>query len=239
MKKQCRYCNALAYKDGEMCMSCEFEPPTKIFPKQTCPYCGYPFTPNKENQPTCGDPKCKGEYRRKQKGKVGRQKIKRICEICDKYFLPTRQNQKVCSTFKCQEERRRVQRYGPKKVRICAVCKKEYTSYGSISTCDDKACRKEFDKSSGRRAYQTRKRRLEESGGETKMPNVNFVEEQAGQCARCHKSIVDVTSQVHHIKPVAMGGDNSRKNLEALCKPCHKEVHRELRRKERESRENN
>ena len=47
-----------------------------------------------------------------------------------------------------------------------------------------------------------------------------------GKCASCGKKIGFYgSSHVHHIQPIAAGGDHSLANLEFLCKDCHVKKH--------------
>lgn len=47
-------------------------------------------------------------------------------------------------------------------------------------------------------------------------------------CELCYKKgLLVETEQVHHIKPLAEGGDHSRENLIALCSSCHARIHAE------------
>lgn len=76
-----------------------------------------------------------------------------------------------------------------------------------------------------RRHIHSRRVRVKDSGGVTAMPIVDWIAEQNGRCARCNADIQLCGHDTHHIKPVAEMGDNARENLEALCIPCHNEVH--------------
>ena len=231
MRKQCLFCNAFA-KDGDLCLSCEFEPPKKIFPKQTCLYCGYDYTPERDDQPTCGFYECKKDHRTEPDYR----KIERVCAVCPREFLPTERDQKVCSRFDCDgkwkkiEKERKLRRKRKKETKICPKCGCEFEKFGNQATCGSDTCKKEHEEkrksASWRRGKHTRRVKLEQSGGTVKMPIVDWIQEQAGRCARCQLSIEDIEYHVHHIKPVSLGGDNSRGNLEALCVPCHHEVHR-------------
>ena len=47
-------------------------------------------------------------------------------------------------------------------------------------------------------------------------------------CEECFKNGLMVPmAQVHHIKPLAEGGDHSRSNLVSLCVSCHSRIHAE------------
>lgn len=47
-------------------------------------------------------------------------------------------------------------------------------------------------------------------------------------CELCfQKGQLVETQQVHHIKPLAEGGDHSRENLISLCSACHARIHAE------------
>lgn len=235
-KKQCLYCDRTIEADETVCFTCELKPPNKIFPKQTCPYCGDLFTPTKEGQPVCFF--CRKDYAKDQrknesnlkseKQKKPREPISlRSCPYCDKQFDTNRKDQITCGSSDCKEEHRRYKRHGPRTFRKCQYCEKRYTNI-SKPTCRNYACIMKLGKDTSRRAAHTRRLRLIESGGVVEMPSINWVKEQDGQCARCDADINLVKFHVHHIKPVSKGGDNSRENLEALCIPCHYEAHREL-----------
>lgn len=47
-----------------------------------------------------------------------------------------------------------------------------------------------------------------------------------GKCRRCAGD----GEEVHHIVPRASGGPDSSDNLITLCKPCHKSIHKSIRR---------
>ena len=47
-------------------------------------------------------------------------------------------------------------------------------------------------------------------------------------CEKClEEGVLVKTEEVHHIKPLAEGGDHRRENLIALCKSCHAKIHAE------------
>ena len=49
------------------------------------------------------------------------------------------------------------------------------------------------------------------------------MEEQEGKCADCQKTLQRKQVQFDHRVPVARGGTNERKNLQALCTAWHAE----------------
>ena len=53
-----------------------------------------------------------------------------------------------------------------------------------------------------------------------------FKHDQIGQCELCGKI---APCEVHHRKPLSIGGTNDVDNLIYLCECCHKEVHKESR----------
>lgn len=57
-----------------------------------------------------------------------------------------------------------------------------------------------------------------------KLKNAIRVERSHGRCEYCDESSDFL--EVHHIKPRADGGPNTRKNLIALCPTCHKKADR-------------
>ena len=199
--KQCLYCNMPA-NAGEICTSCELDPPKEIFEKKTCPYCGYDYTPIKEEQPTCRDPQCKKEHRIG----IDYRKVRRACKVCDRDFLPTKKNQEVCSRFKCEDKLKVKKTVDKRETKSCPECGKEFKKFGNQATCGEKICKDEhvrkLKSESWRRAKHTRRLRLKQSGGVIKMPIVDWMKEQDG-----------------------------RGNLEAVCAPCHDEAHREINKK--------
>ena len=48
-------------------------------------------------------------------------------------------------------------------------------------------------------------------------------------CEKCFaEGRMVLLDEVHHIKPVSRGGDNSPENLMSLCRSCHNKIHHEL-----------
>ena len=44
-------------------------------------------------------------------------------------------------------------------------------------------------------------------------------------CEECYKrGVLTPTEEIHHIKPLAHGGNHADDNLMALCKPCHSRI---------------
>ncbi len=61
----------------------------------------------------------------------------------------------------------------------------------------------------------------------------DIVRERDGfTCRMClkHSSNLEKQLQVHHIRPVEMGGRDRRKNLISLCDICHRVVHKNVER---------
>jgi len=50
------------------------------------------------------------------------------------------------------------------------------------------------------------------------------------RCRICLKKSFELNSklQVHHIRPVSIGGRDRENNLITLCDKCHKEVHKDI-----------
>ena len=48
-----------------------------------------------------------------------------------------------------------------------------------------------------------------------------ILERQKWKCARCGKTLKPGRYHIDHKKPLALGGSNSIRNLEALCPDCH------------------
>lgn len=44
---------------------------------------------------------------------------------------------------------------------------------------------------------------------------------QKGKCAYCRADLKRVRRNIDHIMPIKLGGENTRKNLQLLCKPCN------------------
>ncbi|MFI1519136.1 HNH endonuclease [Kitasatospora cineracea] len=41
-------------------------------------------------------------------------------------------------------------------------------------------------------------------------------------CARCGLEFLPSAVDVDHIKPLALGGEDTDENVQPLCRPCHK-----------------
>jgi 5-methylcytosine-specific restriction endonuclease McrA len=48
-----------------------------------------------------------------------------------------------------------------------------------------------------------------------------ITEMQRGKCAYCRVDLNKVKREVDHIMPIKLGGNNTRDNLQVLCKPCN------------------
>ena len=44
---------------------------------------------------------------------------------------------------------------------------------------------------------------------------------QRGRCACCKIDLTTVVAHIDHIFPIALGGENSNRNVQLLCKPCN------------------
>jgi|TARA_R110000824_G_scaffold320638_2_gene507612 5-methylcytosine-specific restriction endonuclease McrA len=57
-------------------------------------------------------------------------------------------------------------------------------------------------------------------------------ERDGSTCRMCleHSSKLQKQLQVHHIRPMEMGGNDRRKNLISLCDICHRVVHKNVER---------
>ncbi|GAE66940.1 hypothetical protein CIN01S_20_00660 [Chryseobacterium indologenes NBRC 14944] len=53
-----------------------------------------------------------------------------------------------------------------------------------------------------------------------------LIEEKDGKCEGCGKEVDSKTSDAHHTKRHADGGETTKENTNILCKDCHKEMHR-------------
>ena len=53
-----------------------------------------------------------------------------------------------------------------------------------------------------------------------------LIEEKDGKCEGCGKEVDSKTSDAHHTKRHADGGETTKDNTNILCKDCHKEIHR-------------
>lgn len=44
-------------------------------------------------------------------------------------------------------------------------------------------------------------------------------------CSSCKKTKRERDLEIHHIIPLSQGGSNEKRNLVALCRPCHRHIH--------------
>eukprot|EP01025_Chloroclados_australasicus_P010761 TRINITY_DN144_c22_g1_i1.p1 TRINITY_DN144_c22_g1~~TRINITY_DN144_c22_g1_i1.p1 ORF type:complete len:949 (-),score=4.08 TRINITY_DN144_c22_g1_i1:107-2815(-) len=51
-----------------------------------------------------------------------------------------------------------------------------------------------------------------------------LLKQQKGLCKLCELDIIEFNSQIHHIKPIDLGGNWRIKNLALLCTNCHRKV---------------
>ncbi|WP_280671836.1 HNH endonuclease signature motif containing protein [Kitasatospora sp. MAP12-44] len=42
------------------------------------------------------------------------------------------------------------------------------------------------------------------------------------KCAVCPSHILPSAADVDHIRPLALGGEDTAENVQILCRPCHK-----------------
>lgn len=77
-----------------------------------------------------------------------------------------------------------------------------------------------------RRVYEaTRRAREAAIEGRFSAADVSFLfEKQRGKCALCRTSIRR-SYEIDHIKALARGGDNGRRNIQLLCRPCNRRKH--------------
>lgn len=70
------------------------------------------------------------------------------------------------------------------------------------------------------RNRRSRKRGAE--GSHTKQDVADILKSQKYRCAECGVSVKAINSRhVDHIMPLALGGSNSKSNLQVLCAPCN------------------
>lgn len=69
---------------------------------------------------------------------------------------------------------------------------------------------------------QNRRARLKANGGILSFDIVEkLMKAQNGLCVYCACDLTNVTPQIDHILPLALGGMNSDNNVQLLCRPCN------------------
>ena len=69
---------------------------------------------------------------------------------------------------------------------------------------------------------QNRRARIKEVGGVLSkdiFDKLFFL--QRGKCACCKIDLKSIVAHIDHIHPIALGGENSDRNVQLLCKPCN------------------
>lgn len=70
---------------------------------------------------------------------------------------------------------------------------------------------------------QNRRAKIRKNGGALTPRLANFLMlEQGGKCPYCTRSIGDLTHNLDHYIPVALGGPNEDWNIQLVCPPCNK-----------------
>lgn len=118
---------------------------------------------------------------------------------------------------------------------ICAGCMQRFASsntsvYRKKRCCNNPECIKVIDKKVTNSNYKKQERKRKNGKYRHGVPiDLKTLVQERDQktCRSCLNEIEQYSMQVHHIKPVSVGGSDSLDNLILLCKPCHSEVHKQ------------
>lgn len=70
---------------------------------------------------------------------------------------------------------------------------------------------------------QNRRAQMRENGGKLSRGLAQkLLALQGGKCACCQISFTDISYELDHIIPIALGGTNSDENIQLLCQPCNR-----------------
>ncbi len=91
--------------------------------------------------------------------------------------------------------------------------------------CEEHRARARANYLANRERYiaHARNREISEraSGRYTAAEISEIFQKQKGKCAYCRADLKKVRRNIDHIMPIKLGGENTRKNLQLLCKPCN------------------
>lgn len=135
---------------------------------------------------------------------------KKICDICENNFIPTGKNQKTCNNENCKKEKRRLATQKYRKRKYAELGKPDRHGIGKGGG-QDKGKESAFYKN-GLKSDFINKRYL--------------IKEDIRYCQRCMKDLKNVGRYywcLHHKDHNRK--NNSRDNLELLCKRCHQIEH--------------
>jgi len=133
------------------------------------------------------------------------------CVLCGKQFTQKAANQKYCS-YDCQLS---TWRDGEQLTRRCRACGQEFRTWRKYQRYCSSECGQRY-----RQKYRDA----------TSVPLLKeyFVEKYDFRCQQCAGRFDFSHLHVHHIKPIALGGESCEENITVLCRTCHAKQHNNL-----------
>lgn len=135
------------------------------------------------------------------------------CEHCGKSFTQKASNQKYCSTRCCEEAWGRTSSNSYE--RKCPSCGKLFTTVRSCQRYCSPECNQK-----GRYKYHTIPTHP--------LMKEYFLEKYDYTCQLCNRRFASNQLHCHHIKPIALGGEDGEDNITLLCRSCHAKQHNGL-----------
>ena len=141
----------------------------------------------------------------------------RKCDYCGLIYEAKNSRHKFCSTSCYNRYWNKLHPSKKSKTEnICAVCQRSFTASHKDTIYCSNECRREARKiAKGWKLTKQHWQNLREF----------TIERDNYTCQDCDKFLMDIGLEVHHIKPIFLGGTNEEVNLITLCHKCHKRRH--------------
>lgn len=118
---------------------------------------------------------------------------------------------------------------------LCAGCMDKFPTQQTIiyrkkRCCTNDICYKVIDQKVAAANYKRQLKKIAKGKfrNGVPIPLKNIIHERdKNTCQECLNTLEQSRMQVHHIKPVSMGGNDDLENLILLCKECHVNIHKE------------
>lgn len=137
----------------------------------------------------------------------------KVCQFCGLTFKPLMPSQTYC-TNQCAILHS--QGFKPIADKICPVCHQAfYSPHKARIYCSDACYREARNIAKGWKQTKQQWQNLREF----------ILERDNFTCQDCGKFSMGKGLEVHHIKPLHLGGTNNESNLITLCHRCHKRRH--------------
>lgn len=107
-----------------------------------------------------------------------------------------------------------------------SIIYKEFYMDEILETENGKAIYKEYEYSRARSAYVRRSKDVCEHSKEEWL---DLCQKYDFKCCRCHSEVIGGTPTKDHIIPISIGGSDSIKNIQPLCRECNTSKFKEIR----------